>query len=196
MSNLFDKLNDKQIEAVMATEGKVRVVAGAGSGKTRVLTHRYAFLVNEVGVDPGNILCLTFTNKAAREMKNRIAKLVKREHVNDFTCTIHGFCVKFLRREIHRIGYPKTFTIIDEEDAKTLAMQVFEEMHIDTTKDTIKNFLVDVINFKAMNPYISEIILPEAEIEAKDVNEVVRYIQLQKKNFAIDFNDIINFCGI
>ena len=193
MSNLFENLNDKQREAVMATEGKVRVVAGAGSGKTRVLTHRYAFLVNEVGVDPGNILCLTFTNKAAREMKNRIAKLVNREHVNDFTCTIHGFCVKFLRREIHRIGYPKTFTIIDEEDAKALAMQVFEEMHIDTTKDTIKNFLSDVTGYKASIGYVSNLIIPEANIEASEVDEIVRYIQLQKKNFAIDFNDIINF---
>ena len=128
MSDLFKNLNDRQIDAVMATEGKVRVVAGAGSGKTKVLTNRYAYLVNEVGIDPGGIVCLTFTNKAAGEMKKRISQLVHRAHVNDFTCTIHGFCVKFLRREIHRIGYPKNFAIIDAEDAKTLAKQVMEEM--------------------------------------------------------------------
>ena len=182
-----------QAEAVKATEGKVRIIAGAGSGKTRVLAHRYAYLVNEVGIDPGNILCMTFTNKAAREMKNRIAKLVHRAHVNDFTCTIHGFCVKFLRREIHRLGYPKTFTIIDEEDSKTLALQVFEEMHLDAKKDTIKNFLDDIRLYKAPLGYIEKIIVPTATLEAKDINKTVRYIQLQLKNYALDFNDIINF---
>ena len=195
MSNLFDYLNDKQIEAVMATEGKVRVVAGAGSGKTRVLAHRYAYLVNEIGIDPGNILCMTFTNKAAREMKNRIAKLVHRAHVNDFTCTIHGFCVKFLRREIHRIGYPRSFTVIDEEDQKMLAKQVMGEMHLDATNTTIKQFLDGVRQFKGIPGlmYIPNIILPNAQLEAKDVDEITRYIQLQLKNYALDFSDIINF---
>lgn len=104
-------LNRQQQKAVESTEGRVRVVAGAGSGKTRVLAHRFAFLVNEVGISPGNILCLTFTNKAAQEMKRRISTMVDRGSVNDFICTIHSFCVKFLRREIYRIGYPKNFLI-------------------------------------------------------------------------------------
>ena len=193
MSELFDNLNDKQIEAVIATEGKVRVVAGAGSGKTRVLAHRYAYLVNEVGIDPGNILCMTFTNKAAREMKNRIAQLVHRAHANDFTCTIHGFCVKFLRREIHRLGYPKSFTILDEEDQKALAKQVMEDMHLDATNTTITQFLNGLANYKNGLGYIPSIILPNVQLEAKDINENVRYIQLQLKNFAIDYNDIINY---
>jgi len=193
MSNLFENLNEKQVEAVMATEGKVRIVAGAGSGKTRVLAHRYAFLVNELGIDPGNILNMTFTNKAAREMRNRIAQLVHRAHVNDFTCTIHGFCVRFLRREIHRIGYPQSFSIIDEEDSKMLAKQVFEEMHLDATNTTLSQFFGEVGSYKKNVPYISHIIVPDAEVVAKDVNEVVRYIQLQLKNFALDFHDIINF---
>ena len=193
MSNLFENLNEKQIEAVMATEGKVRVIAGAGSGKTRVLAHRYAYLVNEVGIDPGNILCMTFTNKAAREMKNRIAKLVHSSHVNDFTCTIHGFCVKFLRREIHRIGYPRTFTIIDDEDSKDLAKQVMREMHLDATNTTISQFLTSISKYKVNLEYIDNIILPNSKIQAKDVDENVRYVQLQLKNFALDFNDLINF---
>lgn len=193
MNSLTENLNDKQIEAVMATEGKVRIVAGAGSGKTRVLAHRYAFLVNELGIDPGNILNMTFTNKAAREMRNRIAQLVHRAHVNDFTCTIHGFCVRFLRREIHRIGYPQSFSIIDEEDSKVLAKQVFEEMHLDATNTTLSQFFGEVGSYKKNVPYISHIIVPDAEVAAKDVNEVVRYIQLQLKNFALDFHDIINF---
>ena len=123
-------LNKKQQQAVEATEGRVRVVAGAGSGKTRVLAHRYAFLVNEIGINPGNILCLTFTNKAAQEMKRRISTMVDRGSVNDFICTIHSFCAKFLRREIYRIGYPKNFIIIDEEDAKSLARQAMQDLSL------------------------------------------------------------------
>ena len=107
INDIFGNLNDRQSEAVEATESHVRVVAGAGSGKTRVLAHRYAFLVNELGIDPGNILCMTFTNKAAQEMKRRISKLVLRGNVNDYVCTIHGFCVKFLREEIFCIGFQR-----------------------------------------------------------------------------------------
>ena len=124
-------LNPNQIRATEASEGRVRVVAGAGSGKTRVLAHRFAFLVNDLGIAPGNILCLTFTNKAAQEMKHRISSMVDRGAVNDFICTIHSFCVKFLRREIYRIGYPKNFSILDEEDAKTLAKQAMNEFGVD-----------------------------------------------------------------
>ena len=95
--DILQGLNDKQKEAVIAIDGNIRVTAGAGSGKPRVLAHRYAFLVNEVGINPSNILCMTFTNKAAQEMKNRISKMVHVGNVNDFVCTIHGFCVKFVR---------------------------------------------------------------------------------------------------
>ncbi|MBQ1652308.1 MAG: UvrD-helicase domain-containing protein, partial [Bacteroidales bacterium] len=130
-NNLFADLNDKQIEAVKQTEGFVRIIAGAGSGKTRVLAHRYAFLVEKLGIDPANILCMTFTNKAAQEMKNRISKLVQIHNVNDLVCTIHGFCVKFLRKEIYRIGYPKNFVITDEEDSKAFAQQTMEELGLD-----------------------------------------------------------------
>lgn len=108
----FESLNNRQREAVEATEGRIRVVAGAGSGKTKALTCRYAYLVNVLGVDPANILCLTFTNKAAQEMRQRIHKMVPSGDYNDFVCTIHGFCVKFLRREIHRLGYPKSLRFL------------------------------------------------------------------------------------
>ena len=138
------ELNSKQQEAVEATEGRVRVVAGAGSGKTRVIAHRYAYLVNDIGISPGNILCLTFTNKAAQEMKRRISGMVDRGSVNDFICTIHSFCAKFLRQEIYRIGYPKNFTIIDEEDAKQLAKQAMIEFDIDRKKITAERFLKGV----------------------------------------------------
>ena len=148
MVDIFDKLNIKQREAVVATEGKVRVTAGAGSGKTRVLTHRYAYLVNELGISPSNILCVTFTNKAANEMKKRIANMVNGGNVNDFVCTIHGFCVKFLRKEIFRLGFPLNFSILDEEDTKDLAKQVMEEFNINATQVTVKQFLNGISIYK------------------------------------------------
>lgn len=187
------KLNSRQNEAVEATEGRVRVVAGAGSGKTRVLAHRYAYLVNELGVSPGNILCLTFTNKAAQEMKQRISKMVDRGSVNDFICTIHSFCVKFLRKEIYRIGYPKSFTVIDEEDAKQLAKQAMEEFGIDRRKLTAERFLSKVAYFKGydINAYIQKHLLPASSPECPDAQ--VRFIRLQLKQYALDYDDLIYF---
>lgn len=186
-------LNIRQSEAVEATEGRVRVVAGAGSGKTRVLAHRYAFLVNELGISPGNILCLTFTNKAAQEMKSRIARMVDRGSVNDFICTIHSFCVKFLRREIYRIGYPKNFTVLDEEDAKSLAKQAMEEFGVDRRKLTAERFLTKVAALKSYNidAYIQRHLLPASSPECPD--ELVRYIRLQLKHYALDYDDLIYF---
>lgn len=187
------KLNVRQKEAMEASEGRVRVVAGAGSGKTRVLAHRYAFLVNELGISPGNILCLTFTNKAAQEMKHRIARMVDRGSVNDFICTIHSFCVKFLRNEIYRIGYPKNFTVIDEEDAKILAKQAMEEFGIDRRKLTTERFLTKVAALKGYNidAYIQKHLLPAASPECPD--ELVRYMRLQLKHYALDYDDLIYF---
>lgn len=193
MSDILNNLNDKQKEAVINTEGRVRIVAGAGSGKTRVLAHRFAFLVNEIGVEPSNILCMTFTNKAAQEMKNRISKMVHRSDVNDLVCTIHGFCVKVLRRDIYRMGYPKNFNIIDDEDSKAIAKQVIEEMHIERSDSTIKQILDNVSKYKALDNYIERLILPSASNNFDDISPVIRYIQLQMKSYAIDFNDIIYF---
>lgn len=186
-------LNEKQKNAVEATEGRVRVVAGAGSGKTRVIAHRYAFLVNEVGISPGNILCLTFTNKAAQEMKKRISGMVDRGSVNDFICTIHSFCAKFLRQEIYRIGYPKNFTIIDEEDAKQLAKQAMIEFDIDRKKITAERFLKSVAALKGYEPtkYIQRHLLPNSSSFAPDAT--VRYLRLQLKHFALDYDDLLYF---
>lgn len=186
-------LNDRQLQAMEATEGRVRVVAGAGSGKTRVLAHRYAYLVNDIGISPGNILCLTFTNKAAQEMKRRISTMVDRGSVNDFVCTIHSFCAKFLRREIYRIGYPRNFTIIDEEDAKTLARQAMEEFGIDRRKITAERFLKQVAALKGYDPtqYIQRHLLPNSSPQAPDAT--VRYIKLQLKQYALDYDDLLYF---
>ena len=181
------------MQAVEATEGRVRVVAGAGSGKTRVIAHRYAFLVNEIGISPGNILCLTFTNKAAQEMKRRISGMVDRGSVNDFICTIHSFCAKFLRQEIYRIGYPKNFTIIDEEDAKQLAKQAMIEFDIDRKKITAERFLKGVAALKGYEPthYIQRHLLPNSSSFAPDAT--VRYLRLQLKHFALDYDDLLYF---
>lgn len=186
-------LNANQQKAAEATEGRVRVVAGAGSGKTRVLAHRYAFLVNEVGISPGNILCLTFTNKAAHEMKRRISTMVDRGSVNDFICTIHSFCAKFLRREIYRLGYPRNFLILDEEDAKQLAKQAMQEYGVDRRKTTAERFLKGVAALKGYEPthYIQRHLLPNSANEAPDAT--VRYLRLQLKQFALDYDDLLYF---
>ncbi len=187
------QLNKRQQQAVEATEGRVRVVAGAGSGKTRVLAHRYAFIVNEIGISPGNILCLTFTNKAAQEMKKRISTMVDRGSVNDFICTIHSFCAKFLRKEIYRIGYPRNFLIIDEEDGKTLARQAMQEFGIDRRKTTAERFLKQVAAYKGYAPtqYIQNHLLPCASSHASDAT--IRYLRLQLKQYALDYDDLLYF---
>lgn len=191
----LEGLNKIQQEAVQTTEGRVRVIAGAGSGKTRAIAYRYAYLVNEIGIDPGNILCLTFTNKAAREMKSRIAALVPAGMNNDFICTIHGFCVKFLREEIFRLGYPKSFSIIDEEDMTSLAKEVLTENGIDRKEATVRNLLQAVNSYKSVNPYIEECILPAAVTtdEKTGKDPAVQFILKQKKLLSLDFSDLLHF---
>ncbi len=192
----FGTLNDRQIAAVKASEGHVRLVAGAGSGKTKTLAYRYSYLVNEIGIDPANILCLTFTNKAASEMRHRISKLVFAGNVTDFVCTIHGFCVKFLREEIFRLGYPKTFLVLDEEDLKAFAKEVFADNNIDRSQSTVENFLRNFSDWKYLKhpDYIKDFLLPERRPNEDQIKDI--YVQMlikQKKNFALDFNDLILF---
>ena len=160
-------LNEKQRQAVQATEGRVRIIAGAGSGKTRVLAYRYAYLVDELGIDPGNILCLTFTNKAAQEMRNRINSLIGGEYTSDFICTIHSFCVKFLREEIFRIGYPKTFRVLDEQDMKDIAKEAHEENGLDRKESTVERFLKCFCKTKAMSgdEYVRCYLLPDSPLK-------------------------------
>ena len=193
--DILQGLNDKQKEAVIAIDGNIRVTAGAGSGKTRVLAHRYAFLVNEVGINPSNILCMTFTNKAAQEMKNRISKMVHVGNVNDFVCTIHGFCVKFLREEIFRLGFPSNFAIIDEEDSKTLSKQIFDEFGYSKQEVTIKQFLTEIRQAKSHSPYVEQLVATQRdEIDTANYSkDFVRYVDLQLKNFALDFDDLIHY---
>ena len=191
---LFNDLNERQLEAVKTTEGRLRIVAGAGSGKTRVIAHRYAYLVNVLGIDPAGILCMTFTNKAAQEMKSRIATLVHRGNVNDYVCTIHGFCVRFLRQEIFRLGWPANFQIIDEQDAKVLAKHVMQELGLDRTKATVRKFLAAIGLAKGQQRlhYVGRYMLPGSkDVEGSD--EFSRYLKVQLKHFVLDYDDLVYF---
>jgi DNA helicase-2/ATP-dependent DNA helicase PcrA len=131
---ILKDLNKQQLEAVKATEGYVRVIAGAGSGKTRALVSRYAYLVNELGISPSNILSVTFTNKASKEMSNRVQRLVNKDHSLHYITTFHGFCVKVLREDINKLQYPKGFIILDAEDQKTILREIYSELNI-TSRD-------------------------------------------------------------
>lgn len=188
------ELNSRQADAVTLTEGRVRVIAGAGTGKTKALTYRYAYLVNVLGIDPANILCLTFTNKAAAEMRQRIAAMVHSGDYNDFVCTIDGFCVKFLRKEIHRLGFPKTFAILDEEDAKAVAKQSMDELGLKRTEKTVREFLGQIAVDKSLNDYIPTYMLPEVKWSDEMLkSNLANYIHRQMKSYALDFDDLENF---
>ena len=190
----LNDLNSRQAEAVTSTEGRIRVIAGAGTGKTKALTYRYAYLVNVLGIDPANILCLTFTNKAAAEMRQRIATMVHSGDYNDFVCTIDGFCVKFLRKEIHRIGFPKTFSILDEEDCKSLAKQSMDELGLKRTEKTVKEFLGQIAVDKSLNDYITTFMLPQTKWTDNMLkSNLGNYIHRQVKEYALDFDDLENF---
>ena len=190
----LNDLNSRQAEAVTSTEGRIRVIAGAGTGKTKALTYRYAYLVNVLGIDPANILCLTFTNKAAAEMRQRIATMVHSGDYNDFVCTIDGFCVKFLRKEIHRLGFPKTFSILDEEDCKSLAKQTMDELGLKRTEKTVKEFLGQIAVDKALNDYITTFMLPQTKWTDNMLkSNLGNYIHRQVKEYALDFDDLENF---
>jgi len=126
MPDILKNLNPSQRKAVTATEGFIRVIAGAASGKTRALSHRFAFLVNELGILPGNILCVTFTNKAANEMRQRIHALTG-DNDTGYINTFHGFCVSVLQEDSYAIQYPKSFLVLDNSDINAMLQIIYEE---------------------------------------------------------------------
>ena len=139
MNAIYDTLNDKQREAVFTTEGPVLVLAGAGSGKTRALTHRIAYLIEEKHVMPWNIMAITFTNKAAAEMRERVDDLVGADGNSVWVATFHSSCVRILRRHADLLGYSNNFTIYDTDDQKTLMRQILKKL--DLTRSFIKTGL-------------------------------------------------------
>lgn len=198
MEELLEGLNEAQQEAVVSTEGYIRVIAGAGSGKTRALTHRYAFIVNELGIDPGNILSVTFTNKASHEMRRRVKKLVGGEQDTGFITTYHGFCVRVLREDIHRLFYPKNFIILDVEDQKILLREIFEELELKMNDKTFKRILDKIGILKGNTHYVQQMILrgemPSLD-DAGDMDSQIiqRYLKKQKRVYGLDFDDLLNF---
>lgn len=189
----YDTLNPRQLEAVLCTEGPLLVLAGAGSGKTRVLTHRVAYLIEEKEVNPWNIMAITFTNKAAGEMRERVDKLVQFGAESVWVSTFHSSCVKILRRFIDRLGYETNFSIYDTDDQKTLMKRIVKKLELDTKQFKERSLLSAISNAK------NELISPEefmlnagGDWREKKIAEVYRCYQEElKKNNALDFDDLI-----
>lgn len=198
MEDLLKGLNKEQREAVTTTEGYVRVIAGAGSGKTRALTHRYAYLVNELGISTSNILCVTFTNKAANEMKKRIRNMIG-DWDTGFVCTFHGMCVQILREDIHTIHYPKNFIILDTEDVDAVLRTVYETCGLSSKDYTFDMARKDITAKKSKNEHIpfmleldNEHLKQEYDNEQNVKKKVfLGYLYEQKKMFGLDFEDLI-----
>lgn len=220
IDRILENLNEQQLQAVITTEGYVRVIAGAGSGKTKALTSRYAYLVEELGINASNILCVTFTNKAANEMRNRVKRLIGDKNDYGYITTYHGFCVKVLREDINKVQYPKQFIIMDVEDQKTVLREVYEELGINSKDVSFKQAIKHISIQKMDSSYIDYLaegkditikknlskypeneeteIKSDEDILLKDsprINDKIffKYIEKQRKNFALDFDDLINF---
>jgi len=193
--NNYDTLNPMQREAVFTTEGPLLVLAGAGSGKTRALTHRVAYLIEEKGVKPWNILAITFTNKAAGEMRDRVNSLVEYGADSVWVSTFHSLCVRILRRFIENIGYTTDFSIYDSDDTKTLMKQIFKDLEVNT-KVLKERGVLGVIS-SAKNEMIGpeEFMLSakaEGDSRLKRIAELyMEYQKRLKKNNALDFDDLL-----
>ena len=200
--DVLQGLNDAQREAVTTTEGFVRVLAGAGSGKTRALTHRFAYLVEELGILPGNILCVTFTNKAATEMRSRIHALTG-DNDTGYINTFHGFCVSILQEDSHAVGYPKSFLVLDNADIDDMLAKIYEERGL-TLRDMTYSQARDMFEMRKLvqqPDYYKELIaLPLAALKEKYDRAQTKqdilfygYLYEEKKCFGLDYNDLIKF---
>ena len=195
MEEILKGLNDKQYEAVVNTEGPCLVIAGAGSGKTKVLTHKIAYLMGEKNILPWNILAITFTNKAAKEMKERIELLVGDAAKDMWIGTFHSICVRILRKFIDRIGFDSSFIIFDSTDQKTMIKQILKDLQLDDKIFTDRSVMSEISNAK------NEMLEPETyavkahgDFRKERIAEVYeRYQKRLKENNAIDFDDIINY---
>ena len=200
--DLLQGLNGAQRQAVTSTEGFVRVIAGAGSGKTRALSHRFAYLVNELGILPGNILCVTFTNKSANEMRQRIHRLTG-DNDTGYVNTFHGFCVSILQEDSHAVQYPKSFLVLDNGDIDSMLQLIYEERGL-TLRDMTFSAARDMIEirklFKEPEYYRDMITLPldtlkEKYDQASGAGDIIfyGYLYQEKKCFGLDYNDLIKF---
>lgn len=191
--SIYDTLNDRQREAVFHTEGPVLILAGAGSGKTRVLTHRIAYLIEEKGVNPWNIMAITFTNKAAGEMRERVDKIVGFGSESIWVSTFHSSCVRMLRRFIDRLGYDTNFTIYDTDDQKTLMKDICKRLDIDTKIYKERAIMAAISSAKdeLIGPEEYEINVMGDFSKRKIALAYKEYQKELKKNNALDFDDLI-----
>ncbi|MCI8327556.1 MAG: DNA helicase PcrA, partial [Lachnospiraceae bacterium] len=191
--NMWETLNEMQREAVLHTEGPLLILAGAGSGKTRVLTHRTAYLIEEKGVNPYHIMAITFTNKAAGEMKERISEQVGHGSDSIWVTTFHSTCVRILRRHIDRLGYDNKFTIYDADDQKTLMKDICKRLEVDTKIYKERSFLNAISSAKdeLTDPAAFALLAVGDYHKQKQVEVYREYQEALKKNNALDFDDLI-----
>ena len=191
--SIYDALNPMQKEAVLHTEGPLLILAGAGSGKTRVLTHRVAYLIDEKQVNPWNILAITFTNKAAGEMRERVDQLVGFGAESIWVSTFHSTCVRILRRHIEYLGYNTNFSIYDSDDQKTLMKQVFKAMDVDTKQFKERSVLGTISSAKDKLIGPDEFLLNAGQdFRQRGIGEIYKEYQKRlRKNNALDFDDLI-----
>lgn len=200
--DILDRLNRSQTEAVTATEGYIRVIAGAGSGKTRALSHRFAFLVNEIGILPGNILCVTFTNKSANEMRQRIHNLTG-DNDTGYINTFHGVCVSVLQEESYAVQYPKSFLVLDNSDIDSMLKIIYEERGLTLRNMTFSSArdMIEIRKLYKEPEYYQDMItmsidqIYEKYMQATETSEIIfyGYLYQEKKCFGLDYNDLIKF---
>ena len=196
--DVFGGLNEQQSAAVRATEGFVRVIAGAGSGKTRLLVNRYAYLVDDYGIDPANILCVTFTNKAAAEMRRRINSILGEGYDTSLICTYHGFCARLIREDPDKLYLPKDFRIIDESTQRSMLEEIYQKYDLRLENASFGAILKKIARFKADMSYVESIrsprkcriYPPDNSVEDKIIED---FLQRQKATYSLDFTDLISF---
>ncbi|SKA06694.1 DNA helicase-2 / ATP-dependent DNA helicase PcrA [Pilibacter termitis] len=192
MNPLINGMNEEQKSAVLQTEGPLLIMAGAGSGKTRVLTHRIAYLIEEKMVNPWNILAITFTNKAAREMRERVEALLSHGNGEVWVSTFHAMCVRILRREADAIGYNRNFTILDTGEQRTLVKRIFKELNVDPKKFDPKSVLASMSNAKNELKTAKDLGgIANTPYEKLVVKVYERYQRVLRQNEAMDFDDLI-----
>lgn len=196
--DIFVNLNNKQTQAVRETEGYVRVIAGAGSGKTKLLVRRYAYLVTEYGIDPSNILCVTFTNKAAGEMKKRISKLIGPEYSTSLICTYHGFCARLLRENPEKLFLTRGFQIIDTYQQKTLLEEIYQKYELKLDWANFQSIIKKIAQKKQDISYVKRMAQADkvqllSEINTLDDQIIEEYMQRQKAVYSLDFTDLMMY---
>lgn len=198
MEDLLENLNERQREAVLETEGHVRVIAGAGSGKTKLLVSRYAYLVQDYGIDSSNILCVTFTNKAAGEMKKRIRALIGDHNDTSLICTYHGFCNRLLRENPEKLFLNQQFQIIDAQQQKSIIGEIYQKFELKLDYASFESILRKIGCVKRDTDYVTRMCNPEPcrilqEIKDQDDQIIEEFLQRQKATYSLDFHDLISF---